>query len=153
MISKLYVLYDAECGFCTRCALWLSAQRRHVRLECLPHDSTWLAELFPGLRKLPKAELTVVDDEGGVYYGTNAWLMSLWALDEYRAWSVRLSSPTLRPFAREAFELVSSNRRNLSALFGLRNEAAIARALRTEVDPADHIRCADGHCGGGGHPA
>ena len=36
VITKLYVLYDADCGICTRCARWLAAQRRHVRMECLP---------------------------------------------------------------------------------------------------------------------
>lgn len=146
MLTKLFVLYDADCGFCTRCARWLAGQRRHIRLECLPNGSPYLAELFPTLRALPKAELTVIDDQGGVYYGTNAWLMALWALEEYRPWAARLASPALRPFAREAFELVSTNRRGISALLGLRNEAAMARALQAAVDPENHVRCADGHC-------
>lgn len=149
MIKKLTVLYDADCGFCTRCARWLLSQRRHVRLECLPHGSPYLQEVFPGLRALPKAELTVIDDEGGVYYGGNAWLMSLWALEEYRPWAKRLATPALRPFAREAFEVVSSNRRLIGSILGMRNDDAVARALRAAVDPAEHARCTDGRCG---HP-
>lgn len=149
MIRKLTVLYDADCGFCVRCARWLLGQRRHVRLECLPHGSPTVAVLFPGLRALPKAELTVIDDQGGVYYGANAWILALWALEDWRAWAKRLASPTLRPFAREVFELVSVNRGAISGLLGLRNDAALARALRTAVDPAQHVRCADGRCGHG----
>ncbi|MDP2315059.1 MAG: DCC1-like thiol-disulfide oxidoreductase family protein [Pseudomonadota bacterium] len=146
MLTKLFVLYDADCGFCTRCARWLAGQRRHLRLECLPNGSPYIGELFPGLRALPKAELTVIDDQGGVYRGTSAWLMCLWALEEYRPWAARLATPALRPFAREAFELVSTNRRGISALFGLGNEAAVAKALQFAVHPATHVRCADGHC-------
>ncbi|MFZ5475440.1 MAG: thiol-disulfide oxidoreductase DCC family protein [Myxococcota bacterium] len=147
MIAKLTVLYDAECGFCCRCAKWLLTQRRHVRIECLPNGSPYVQELFPGLRKLPKAELTVIDDQGGVYLGANAWLMSLWALTEYRTWARRLASPTLKPMAREAFELVSSNRRSLSTLLSLHTDASAAHALKMAVP--DGGRCDEGTCG---HP-
>lgn len=146
MIQKLYVLFDAECGFCTRCARWLQGQRRHVRMECLPNGSAYIAELFPTLRALPKAELTVIDDQGGVYYGTSAWLMCLWALEEYRPWAARLATPSLRPFAREAFELVSTNRRAISVLLGLRSEAAMARAFQAQFGDVPHHRCEDGAC-------
>lgn len=146
MLTKLYVLYDAECGFCARCATWLAGQRHHVRLECLPNGSVYVGELFPTLRALPKAELTVIDDQGGVYYGTNAWVMCLWALEEYRPWAARLATPAMRPFARELFELVSTNRRGISAILGLRSESAMARALRTQFDPSTHVRCPEGHC-------
>jgi len=40
--------------------------------------------------------------------------MCLYALEDYRDWSVRLASPTLKPFARAAFELVSRNRQIVS---------------------------------------
>lgn len=147
MLTKLFVLYDAECGFCARCARWLAGQRHHIRLECLPNGSPYLAELFPTLRALPKAELTVIDDHGGVYYGTNAWVMCLWALEEYRPWAARLATPALRPFARELFELVSTNRRGISAILGLRSERAMAQALQSQFDPATHVRCGEGECG------
>jgi predicted DCC family thiol-disulfide oxidoreductase YuxK len=144
VISKLTVLYDAECGFCCRCAKWLLTQRRHVRVECLPHGSPYVKELFPGLRELPKAELIVIDNHGGVYVGTNAWIMSLWALTEYRTWARRLASPALRPFAREAFEIVSMNRSLLSGILGLKSEAAVAQALRAAVPEGG--RCEEGTC-------
>lgn len=153
MIRKLTVIYDGECGFCVRCARWLMAQRRHVRMECIPHGSPYLAELFPGLRPPPKAELTVIDDQGGVYYNANAWLMSLWALESYRPLANRMATPALRPFARDLFELVSANRSLVTSLLGLRSDAAVAKAIRAAYDPAEHSRCGEGACGHPGHGA
>ncbi|MFY0575769.1 hypothetical protein ACN28S_16675 [Cystobacter fuscus] len=49
--------------------------------------------------------------------------MVLWALEDYREWALRLSSPTLMPLARNAFELLSSNRRRLSGWLHLEDEA------------------------------
>ena len=146
MISAITVLYDRECGFCCRAARWLQTQRRHVRIECVPMDSTYVQMLFPDLRKLPKAELTVVDDQGGVYYGTNAWILTLWATEPGRPWSARLARPALKPLAREAFELVSTNRKLLSSLFGLRSDAAVAEAMHATIDPAHHARCGETGC-------
>lgn len=142
MIGKLWVLYDADCGFCTRAARWLLSQRRHVRLEVLPQDSPAVAEAFPGLRPRAKAELTVIDDEGGVYHGADAWLMSLWALVEYRAWAARLAAPALRPLAREAFAVVSVNRLFLSRALGLQSDAAAAEAIRAAAERG----CEEGGC-------
>ena len=146
MIGAITVLYDRECGFCCRAARWLQTQRRNVRIECVPMDSTYVQMLFPDLRKLPKAELTVVDDQGGVYYGTNAWILTLWATESGRPWSARLARPALKPLAREAFELVSTNRKLLSSLFGLRSDAAVAEAVHATIDPAHHARCGETGC-------
>ena len=50
-------------------------------------------------------ELVVVDDSGGVYRNGSAWIMCLYALREYREWSLRLATPALFPLARQAFAL------------------------------------------------
>ena len=59
------------------------------------------------LRCVPKpddgsGDLVVAAGTGEVWTGDAAWLMVLWALDDYREWSRRLSSPTLLPMARQA---------------------------------------------------
>jgi len=82
-MRALSVLYDETCGFCVSCARWLSQQRMLVELECLPAGSNLAVRRFPELhRSGTKEELVVVDDEGGVYRDTHAWLMVLWALEE-----------------------------------------------------------------------
>ena len=113
----LFVLYDDKCGFCRKCRAWLEAQRQTVPLRCLPASDPEVQEIFWGARRPGDDELVVVDSEGGVYRGGDAFLMALWALTDYRGWARRLSHPTLRPFARGVFELVSSQRKSLSVLF------------------------------------
>jgi len=146
-MRALCVLYDETCGFCVSCARWLRQQRTLVELECLPAGSEAAARRFPELRHAAgPEELVVVDDEGGVYRGTQAWLMVLWSLEEYRAWALRLSSPSLMPLARNAFELLSSNRRRLSDWLHLEDES-VRRDLE-QVGAPDVPKCApeDGAC-------
>ena len=142
-MRALSVLYDETCGFCVSCARWLGEQRTLVGLECLPAGGEAAARRFPELRRsASKEELVVVDDEGGVYRDTHAWLMVLWALEDYRDWAQRLSRPALMPFARNAFELLSSNRRRLSSWLHLEDEA-----IRKELERAgapDAPKCAPG---------
>jgi predicted DCC family thiol-disulfide oxidoreductase YuxK len=112
----LTVLYDADCGFCARCARWLGKQDQYLPLDLTPLDSPRAkAMALPAAAKA--GELTVIDDEGGVYTGNQAYLMCLYALKEYREWSARLVNPSVWPLARRAMEWVTHNRKNLSRLF------------------------------------
>ncbi len=124
MIHHLTVLYDERCGFCCRCAAWLGRQPRLIHLECIARGHPSVEHRFPGLPARSRAELTVVDDQGGVYLGDDAWLMAMWALFDWRLWSFRLASPSLRPFARLAFSLVGLLRHPVNALAGLEGEPA-----------------------------
>jgi predicted DCC family thiol-disulfide oxidoreductase YuxK len=114
-MTSLTVLYDAGCGFCVRCRRWLESQQQLVPLTFVPAGSLEARTLFPSLYGADaEEELIAVDDQGGVYEGTDAWLICLYALAEYREWSFRLAQPALRPLARVAFEWLSRNRRALS---------------------------------------
>jgi predicted DCC family thiol-disulfide oxidoreductase YuxK len=138
-MKKLTVLYDAECGFCVKCRWWLIYQPKFVEMDFLPAGGPEANARFPGLAFSGTAEeLVVVDDEGGVYRGTKAWLICLWALVEYREWSEWLSSPAMMPLARGAFALVSGSRRKISGLLGLRPEAELIEEIRAQEPP----RCA-----------
>jgi predicted DCC family thiol-disulfide oxidoreductase YuxK len=140
-MKALTVLYDAQCGFCVKCRWWLVNQPKFVAMDFLPAGGPEAARRFPELAGEDTAEeLTVVDDEGGVYRGTRAWILCLWALRDYREWSLRLATPGLLPFARGAFALVSASRKKLSSWLRLATEAEIARELRTSEPP----RCVDG---------
>ncbi|MDG2122867.1 MAG: hypothetical protein P8J87_04170, partial [Verrucomicrobiales bacterium] len=61
--------------------------------------------------------------------GAEAWVACLYALDEYRGWAHRLSSPTLLPFARKTCTHVAANRRRLSKIFFHSKDADVATAL------------------------
>ena len=97
--------------------------------------------LFPDLSS-PDAvdDLVVVSDDGGVYREARAWIMCLYALEEYREWSVRLAQPLFFPLARQTFALISTGRQRLSAWLDLASDAEIATTLRPFQAAACEIR-------------
>ena len=110
-METLTVLYDARCELCRRIRSWLERQPAYVQLDFVAAGSEEARRRFPDLDQ-PAAleELTVVSDAGDVYAGAQGWLMCLWALRDYRAWALRLSTPALMPQARRVVTWVSHNR-------------------------------------------
>jgi len=119
-VKRLYVLYDEECALCEACRHWLIRQEAFIELYFLPYQSPEVAQRFPGLKEWNGIDLSeklvVVSDEGAVYQGQYAWIMCLYALQDYREWAQRLSHPALLPFARRVCEIISRNRLLISGL-------------------------------------
>lgn len=134
-MNAAFIYYDDACGFCCRCAQWLKEQPTFVPVAVLPGSQC-------PVKSDGKPELVVIDSEGGVYRDTDAWLMTLWLLREWREWSVRLAKGN-RQFARQVVELAGSWRHGLTKLFNLTSEAELKRQL--EVLPSSP-RCVDGAC-------
>lgn len=153
-MKAIWVLYDETCGFCCRCAEWLSEQAAFIPLAVLPAGAPETKAHFPLRESGEKQELVVVDDEGGVYLGTDAWLMTLWALREWREWSVRLSKSENRGFARKVFELAGSWRHGLSKLFKVNDERELSRQLAALpwTESCDDGACALESCRSCGTP-
>src|ERR1700730_13998400 len=100
MTEKLWVIYDGHCGFCVACRRWLETQHALVPLEFLPLSSPEVRRLFPELAIPEKVdEPIVISDQGAVYRGSSAWILCLWALEEYRDLAGRLASPAPVPLA------------------------------------------------------
>ena len=141
-MERLYVLYDSRCGLCSWAKRWLLRQPALIDLRFIPAGSPLAARLFPGLSQPgePPEELVVVSDQGGVYRDASAWIMCLFALEEYRDWANRLAHPLLRPLARQAFSLLSRQRSRISRWLSLASEVEIARTTepghRAPVRPA-----------------
>jgi predicted DCC family thiol-disulfide oxidoreductase YuxK len=148
-LTSLTVLYDDACGFCCECAAWFAQQGHELQTTFVPRFSEQ-GQLLMGVVKSTRAaqgrtpiedELLVLDDRGGVYEGPQAFILCLWALTEYRDWSVRLATPRLMPLARRFFIGLSKNRKMLSAVLGLHgdriDEETLVRAL-----PHEPTRCA-----------
>ena len=104
-MTRLRLYYDARCGLCTALVAWLGRQRQLVPIDCAPKP--------PG-----QTDLAVLSNTGDVWTGDSAWLIVLWALDDYRDWSYRLARPELLPLARQAFATLSKNRMALSEWVG-----------------------------------
>jgi predicted DCC family thiol-disulfide oxidoreductase YuxK len=129
-MKRLTILYDAACGFCISCRHWLEEQPKLLDLDFVAAHSAEAARRFPELEAVKEEELVVVSDEGGIYRGARGFIMCLYALEEYREWSLRLARPGLLPLARRAFALVSRNRKGLSGLLRLAPDEKVADVLR-----------------------
>jgi predicted DCC family thiol-disulfide oxidoreductase YuxK len=129
-MRTLFVLYDGKCAFCRRCRVWLGQQAAFVPLSFIPFQSPEIACRFPGIEEFhPEERLIVVSDEGELWRGEEAWIMCLWALREYREWSLRLATPPLRSLARRVCELVSDHRYLLSQWFAKDPPAVLRKKL------------------------
>src|SRR5688572_7810269 len=130
-MKRLYVLYDANCGLCSRIRRWVENQPAFVELGFISAGLSRARRWFPTLSANdPPGELVVIADDGGVYREDTSWIMVLYALENYRDWALRLSRPWLLPFARQAFALLTENRRKLSDWLGLVSDRDLIEALR-----------------------
>ena len=145
-MQRLTVLYDARCGLCSLARRWLEGQRQIVPLELLAADSEEARRRFPTLAAAKPEELVVVSDEGDFYSGSEAWIMSLWALDEYREWSFRMAQPSLLPLARGIFKWISTRRHGLSRSLGMLSDHELA------MEAGGPGACVDGRCPPTGSP-
>ena len=128
-MRHLTLVYDAECGLCSRLTTWLRGQPKWIPLYVLP--SSQAVKTYPALAAGKfEGELIVFSDEGAVYTGDRAWVMCLFALKDYREWARRLSRPALLPFARQAFKVLSNNRRAISKWLGLITDSELQNELR-----------------------
>jgi predicted DCC family thiol-disulfide oxidoreductase YuxK len=142
-MNRLYVLFDAQCELCVRCRNWLTKQPAFVPLSFVALQSDEAQRRFPGIEALkPNEQLLVISNDGSVYRGAYAWIMCLWALQNYREHAQRMAHPILLPFARIVCELLSRNRFFLSdALF--RQEPQDAARLLAAHYPRHQASCSN----------
>jgi predicted DCC family thiol-disulfide oxidoreductase YuxK len=137
-MERLYVIYDNYCGLCRWARAWVESQPQFIPLTFVAACSETSRRLFPGLEQTdPPEELVAVSDEGAAYRGGSAYVMVLFALRDYREWSLRLGSPALLPLARQAFAVLSKQRGVLSRWLRLdRDDDALREALRGVDSPS-----------------
>ena len=130
-MKNLMVFYDPACGFCCSVREWAERQPTFLPLNFLSRETDFGRYVRRQLGDVDD-DLIVVADDGTYYRGPDAFIVALWAMKEYRDLAGRLASPLVRPFARQAFALVSSGRGALSALLGLHSEDELASHLRQQ---------------------
>jgi predicted DCC family thiol-disulfide oxidoreductase YuxK len=135
-MHTLFVVYDDRCGLCAQLKDWLGRQPAYVRLQLVAAGSEEARQRFPAL---PRGELAVISDSGETWFGDRAWIIVLWALREYRAWSAKLAGPLLLPMARQAFAAISRNRAAFSRWLGLYGEAQLRDNLSQIAIPPCEI--------------
>src|SRR5215510_14740954 len=130
-MNTLYVLYDPKCALCQRLKDWLLGQPSWLRLCVVPAGSKKAREMFPTLDQIASTnDLVVISDEGQVYLNDRAWIMAMYALEEYREWARRLTHPLLMPLAPQAFAAVSRNRYAFSQWLRVADPEALAGEFR-----------------------
>ena len=140
-MHTLTLFYDARCGICSRFRHWMESQAAYVRLEFLPYDSPEALRRCPRLPELrADEEIVVMGDDGSLWQGAAAWVIALWALREYRAWSARLATPAGMALAKQLVHWISGHRIGLSKLLRYRSDLELADASRQAAG------CGDGSC-------
>jgi predicted DCC family thiol-disulfide oxidoreductase YuxK len=134
-VTSLTIIYDADCGLCSRTKDWIGRQEPFVGIGFVASGSPEARSRFP---QLPAGELAVVANTGDVWLGNSAWIVSLWALRGYRDLAFRLTSPLLSVMAREAFAVLSKRRSALSVMLGLKSDRELEQQLRKVLAPRCH---------------
>lgn len=130
----LTVLYDEDCALCWRCRVWIEGQEQLVPVRFVSSQMPGIQEWANGL--LPVGdELVVVDNQGQVWVGPDAFITCLWALRRYRSMANHLQRPGMSGVAKATFHHLSGARGAISRVLG-DNEAG------KEI-------CDDGSCGTG----
>jgi predicted DCC family thiol-disulfide oxidoreductase YuxK len=103
------LLYDADCGFCTRTARWLEA--RAIGADVIPIGTAHL-DLVDARRA--EREVPFVDAAGRVSYGAAAIVAALRHCPPRFAWVGAVCSPRLiRPVLDAIYAVVARNRHRL----------------------------------------
>lgn len=116
--SRLQVLYDADCGFCTRTARLLRRLDRSARLELVPlQGARSVVPDAPSEDRLLD-RMHVRDGEGHWSIGSEGWLRIAGAVPALRPLAILAHLPFVRPFVEPVYALIARNRHRISRLFG-----------------------------------
>ncbi|MEO6703691.1 MAG: DCC1-like thiol-disulfide oxidoreductase family protein [Jatrophihabitantaceae bacterium] len=105
------LLYDADCGFCTRAARLGARVLRGVQIRSLQSVELAALDVDP---VRAAAEIPFRSTNGEISYGSDAIAAALIAAGRPQAWLGRLLlAYPLRPLARAGYRLVARNRHRL----------------------------------------
>ncbi len=115
---NVLVLYDADCGICTRSVCWLARRDRDRQLDLEPlQQAVRVAPDAPPESELVAA-LHVRAADGRWHRGGDAVLTALEALPRWRLLAGLVRRTPLTWVVEPAYRLVAANRRLASRLLG-----------------------------------
>jgi predicted DCC family thiol-disulfide oxidoreductase YuxK len=115
--DRLTVLFDADCGFCTRSASLLRRLDRGQRLDLVPLQAAAALADAPPERVLLE-RMHVRESTGRWSIGGAAWLRIADVVPALRplAWFARL--PFIRPLVEPVYAVIANQRHRLGRLLG-----------------------------------
>jgi predicted DCC family thiol-disulfide oxidoreductase YuxK len=116
--GRLIVLFDAECGFCTRTARALRRLDSANRLALVPLQSAAAAVPDSPNEAALLDRMHVRDAAGRWWFGSEAWLRIAEVVPALRPAAVFARLPVIREFVEPVYRLVADNRRRISRLLG-----------------------------------
>ena len=139
-MDTLHVFFDSRCRMCRRFKTWLAEQTQLVKLEFTSYHLPEARRICPDLDEhSPASELVVMADSGEIYKGAHAWIMCLWALEEYRGVSYRLAQPRWIELTRKVCHLISDHRLTLSKWLLWRSEAEMLEYVEKNDEAAGEL--------------
>jgi predicted DCC family thiol-disulfide oxidoreductase YuxK len=114
---RLLVLYDSECGICSRSARLLRRLDRAGQLHLVPLQAAGEMAGAPP-RDLRLDAIHVRDEDGKWSVGGDAWTRIGQDVTVFRPLALLAGLPVIRRFVQWTYALVAGNRNRLSRLLG-----------------------------------
>jgi predicted DCC family thiol-disulfide oxidoreductase YuxK len=127
-MGRMQVLYDADCGFCTRVAGLLRRLDQEDRLDLVPLQRAGAVLPDAPSEDRLRDRMYVRDAGGSWSIGGAAWLRIADVVPALRPVARLARLPFVRPFVEPGYALVARNRHRISRLLG--DEACVKRAVR-----------------------
>ncbi len=109
--SRILVLYDGQCRFCTRSANELASLRGHDKLELLSFQDEGVLDRFPGVTyDACMKRLHVVFPDGRVYAGAEAVTRVVAGIPVVGLPAYVYYVPGIRQLSEAVYDLVAKNR-------------------------------------------
>jgi predicted DCC family thiol-disulfide oxidoreductase YuxK len=116
-MKSLTIFYDDGCAMCVRCRAWIEGQPTMIPVQFVScHSTAALTLRACGIEAVGR-ELVVTDDDGNVWIGSDAFIVCLWALAEYRDLAITLSDGIPGWLATKFFGIVERHRRWIGTTF------------------------------------
>lgn len=112
------VLYDADCGFCTRSVRILRRLDRTGRLRLVPLQGAAASIADAPPEYVLHETLHVRDAEGRWYVGGSAWIRISGEVAVLRPLGVLARLPLVRRAVEPVYALIARNRHRISRLLG-----------------------------------
>ncbi len=110
--ERAWLLYDGDCGFCTRLAAWVEGRDRERRLQVVAYQEAPSPPMTPELRRACAEALHAITPRGRVLRGGDATIFTLGALG-WRGPARVLWLRPLRDVVGFGYGIVARNRSRL----------------------------------------